>query len=87
MAVEGYSPKQTEQAWLEVDARGGAGLWGLRATGEVKCVLGKIHVGVLAPGAQRGAVLVGELAHAVVPTRVRPKAPGEGAPALPQGDS
>jgi len=91
MAVEGYNPKQTEQvvqqAWLEVDARWVAGLWGLRATGEVKCVLGKVHVGVLAPGARRGEVLVGELAQAIVPTRVRPKAPGEGAPALPQGES
>ena len=87
MAVEGYSPKQTEQAWLEGDAGWGAGLWGLRAAGGGECVLGKIHVGVLAPGAQRGAVLVGELAHAVVPTRVRPKVPGEGVPAPPQGDS
>ena len=91
VAVEGYNPKQTErgvqQAWLEIDAGWVAGLWGLRATGEVKCVLGKIHVEVLAPGARRGEVLVGELAQAIVPTRVRPKVPGEGAPVLPRGDS
>ena len=67
-----------QEAWLEVDAGWLAGLWGLQGTGEVKCVLGKIHVGVRAQGVKRGEVLVGELAAAIIPTRVRPKLPGEG---------
>jgi len=65
-------------AWLEVDSQWLAGLWGLKATGEVKCVLGKIHVGVRASGVRRGEVLVGEVGHAILPTRVRPKMAGEG---------
>ena len=60
--------------WLEVDARWVAGLWGLQATGEVKCVLGKIHVGVRHPELKPGQIIVGNLAHAIVPTGFSPKA-------------
>ena len=67
-----------QAAWLEVDSQWLAGLWGLKATGEVKVVLGKIHVGVRASGVRRGEVLVGEIGHAILPTRVRPKMLGEG---------
>ena len=67
-----------QAAWLEVDSQWLAGLWGLKATGEVKIVLGKIHVGVRASGVRRGEVLVGEIGHAILPTRVRPKISGEG---------
>ena len=67
-----------QAAWLEVDSQWLAGLWGLKATGGVKIVLGKIHVGVRASGVRRGEVLVGEIGHAILPTRVRPKMLGEG---------
>lgn len=53
--------------WLEVNPTWVAGLWGLRATGEVRIVDGVIHVAVVGHGVRPGQVVVGMAATAVVP--------------------
>lgn len=70
------APTSVAGGWLEVDSRWLAGLWGLEPTGEVKCVLGRVHVGVRGLNVKPGQVVVGLLAHAVVPTGIAPKSPG-----------
>ena len=47
--LDGAAPSDAPAGWLEVDARWLASLWGLIATGEVKVILGKIHIGARHP--------------------------------------
>ena len=61
--------------WLEVDARWLAGLFGLQTTGEVKTILGKIHVGVRHPSLTNGQVVGGQFIPALVPTGFAPTVP------------
>ena len=59
--------------WLHVDPSWLAGLWNLKATGEVRLVGGAIQVGVASPAIERGGqVVVGMIATAFVPTAVLP---------------
>lgn len=69
--------------WLEIDARWLAGVFGLQATGEVKVILGKIHVGVRHPTLLKGQVVGGQFLTALVPTGFGPT--GSGATPPPGG--
>ena len=62
--------------WLEVDARWLAGLFGLQATGEVKTILGKVHIGVRHLSLTKGQVVGGQFITALVPTGFGPTPSG-----------
>lgn len=79
MTIEKAVPAKAASGWLEVDARWLAGLFGLRATGEVRVVLGTIQVGVEGAGLTEGLVVEGSLATAFLPTGWRPKGGAKGA--------
>ena len=64
--------EKTPTGWLVVDSRWVAGLFGLSATGEVKVVLGKVHVAVQHPSLVAGQVIEGTLATAFLPTGWKP---------------
>lgn len=66
------TPETLPSGWLQFDARWLASLFGMQPTGEVRVVLGKIHVGVSHPELQPGQVVEGMLTHTFLPTGFRP---------------
>ena len=64
------------RGWLEIDARWLASLFGVQGTGEVRCVLSKIQVGIESTAITPGQIVEGHFMHAIVPTGVKPKRVG-----------
>ena len=63
----------SNDGWLEIDPRWVASLFGVQPTGEVKCVLGKVHIGIRAATITKGQVLEGLVAPAFVPMGLKVK--------------
>ena len=66
--------KSVKRGWIEFDVTFLASMFGLKPTGEVKVILGKVHIGVEDGRVPAdGAVLEGLVTHTIIPTGVRPK--------------
>lgn len=65
--IQSIEHEVTHDGWLEIDPRWVTNLFQIEFTGEVKCVLGKVHIGVRSPHIVKGAIVHGTGSMAFVP--------------------